>query len=159
MLLTCALQVGGVISDQASSQPIREKNVTVGRSYDTTSGIVVTMTMDTIPDVTMTPGRIEMDRQVRLIPLSSADDVTKGGQLITIQEVKTPTSPSEPPPAGPYDITKDVSAPGARNLNLPEGGASLLAPRSPLDELILSPALSPGYLSGRTSPSIARVVC
>ncbi|XP_074549125.1 protein 4.1-like isoform X2 [Halichoeres trimaculatus] len=150
-------EVGGVISNQASSQPIKEKNFTVGRSYDTTSGIVVTMTMDNVPDVTMTPGIIEMDRQVRIIPLSSADDVTKGGQLITIQEVKTPTSPLEPPP-GPYDITRHViSVPGTRSLDLPESGASLLAPKSPLDDLNLSPALSPGYLTGRTSPSFARV--
>ncbi|XP_068437420.1 protein 4.1-like isoform X2 [Clinocottus analis] len=124
---------GGFI---APPQPIREKNCTVGRSYDTASGKVVTMTItDDSSGVTVKTASTGMGRQVRIIPLSTADDViTRGplaadviarGPLVTIREVKTPTSP-----------------PGVG-----EGGASvmspltpLLPPESPLEELSLSPA-------------------
>uniref|UniRef100_UPI0037E86F2B band 4.1-like protein 3 isoform X1 n=1 Tax=Semicossyphus pulcher TaxID=241346 RepID=UPI0037E86F2B len=155
-------EVGRFISNQAP-HPIREKSYTVGRSYDTVSGRVVTMTThDDSSDVTMTTESIEVGKQVRVIHLSTADDVIKGGPLITIREVKTPTSPSEPPQRvsdiiSDVIIVSDTREGGSRNMDLLEGRASLLAPKSPPDELNLSPALSPGHLTGRTSPSMARV--
>ncbi|XP_037619278.1 protein 4.1-like isoform X3 [Sebastes umbrosus] len=140
-------------------EPIREKSYTVGRSYDTASGRVVTMTIkDDNSDVTMTTASIEMGRQVKILPLSTADDVIIGGPLITIREVKTPTSPSEPP-AGVCGVSGDVI--GGDNPR--GGGASVISPFTslhilpPKPPLSLSPALSPGHLTGRTSPSTARV--
>lgn len=172
MLLTCALQGGVVITNRAPPQPIREKTYTVGRCYDTASGRVITMTTtDDHSDVIMTTGSIETSGQVRIIPLSNTDDVITGGPLITIREVKTPTSPSEPPSAI-CDFTSDVICAddtrrgGSRSLDLHGGGASLISPltplllpKSPLGELNLSPTLTPGPMTGRTSPSMARVVC
>lgn len=163
MFLTCALQEGGVMTNQYPPQPIREKGYTVGRSYDTASGRVITMTtIDDSSDVTMTTGIIEMDRQVRILPLSSADDVITGGPLITICEVKTPTSPLEQPP-GVCDIISDVfSEDDTRGGGARASAISPLTPvlprKSPLDELNLSPTPLPGPLTGRTSPSMARVV-
>ncbi|XP_070708674.1 band 4.1-like protein 3 [Pempheris klunzingeri] len=160
----------GFITNQGPPQPIKDKSYTVGRSYDTASGRVVTMTTrDDSSDVTMATAGIETGRQVRVIPLSTADDVIRGGPLITIREVKTPTSPLEPPPGVP-DVTSDVigdddnGGGGARRLDLSGGGASvispltpLLPPKSPVTELYINPALSPGHLTGRMSPSTARV--
>ncbi|XP_051240890.1 band 4.1-like protein 3a isoform X2 [Dicentrarchus labrax] len=154
---------GGVIKNQAPPQPIREKSYTVGRSYDTASGRVVTMTTrDDSSNIAMGTGSAETGRQVRIIPLATADDVITPGPLITILEVKTPTSPSEPPP-GVCDIITDVTrGSGVRRLDLRGGGASvispltpLLPPKSPLAEL--NPVPSPGHLTGRTSPSMAKV--
>ncbi|XP_070784371.1 band 4.1-like protein 3a [Enoplosus armatus] len=157
---------GGVITNQAPPQSIREKSCTVGRTYDTVSGRVVTMTRDDISDVTITTGFIEMGRQVRIIPLSTADDVVTGGPLITIREVKTPTSPLEPQ-SGICDIISDFDdtrGGGSRSLDLCGGGGSvisplapLLPPKFPLEELNLSPTPSPGHLTSRMSPSMARV--
>ncbi|XP_030253772.1 protein 4.1-like isoform X12 [Sparus aurata] len=153
---------GGVMTNQYPPQPIREKGYTVGRSYDTASGRVITMTtIDDSSDVTMTTGIIEMDRQVRILPLSSADDVITGGPLITICEVKTPTSPLEQPP-GVCDIISDVfSEDDTRGGGARASAISPLTPvlprKSPLDELNLSPTPLPGPLTGRTSPSMARV--
>ncbi|XP_038566981.1 band 4.1-like protein 3 isoform X2 [Micropterus salmoides] len=163
---------GVVITNRAPPQPIREKTYTVGRCYDTASGRVITMTTtDDHSDVIMTTGSIETSGQVRIIPLSNTDDVITGGPLITIREVKTPTSPSEPPSAI-CDFTSDVICAddtrrgGSRSLDLHGGGASLISPltplllpKSPLGELNLSPTLTPGPMTGRTSPSMARVVC
>ncbi|XP_035854065.1 band 4.1-like protein 3 isoform X2 [Sander lucioperca] len=121
----------GGITNRAPPQPIREKSYTVGRSYDTASGKVVTVT--TADNV-----------QVCVIPLSTADDVITRGPLVTIQEVKTPTSPSEPPPsAWDGDVIGGV-------------GASV-PPKFALDELRLSPAPSAGHLTGRKSPVSPRV--
>lgn len=158
MLLTCALQEGGVITNQAPPHPTREKIYAVGRSYDTTSGRVVTMRDDSF-DVTMATGSIETVRQVRLIPLSATDDVITGGPLITIREVKTPTSPLELP-HGVCDVISrdDTRGGGIRRWNLPPL-TPLLPPNSPPDKLNLSPIPLPGHLTGRTSPSTARVVC
>ncbi|XP_031696744.1 band 4.1-like protein 3 isoform X3 [Anarrhichthys ocellatus] len=143
---------GGFIANQASPQPIREKSYTVGRSYDTASGRVVTMTItDDSSDVIVTTVRTGMSRPVRIIPLSTADDVITGGPLITIREVKTPTSPSEPP------INSDLIRRGGASVISPL--TPLLPPKPPLDELSLSPAPSPGHLTGRTSPSITGLVC
>ncbi|XP_049421432.1 band 4.1-like protein 3 isoform X3 [Epinephelus fuscoguttatus] len=162
---------GGVMINQAPPQPIRERSYTVGQSYDTASGRVVTMTvMDDSPDVTMTTTNTEMGKQVRIIPLSTADDVITGGPLITIREVKTPTSPMELL-TGIADIGGVISGGGsrgggARTLDFRGGRASVISPLSPLhipspnpplDELSISPALSPSHLTGRTSPSMARV--
>ncbi|XP_036934949.1 band 4.1-like protein 3a isoform X8 [Acanthopagrus latus] len=153
---------GGVMTNQYPPQPIREKSCTVGRSYDTASGRVVTMTsIDDSSDVTMTTKNIEMDRQVRILPLSSADDVITGGPLITICEVKTPTSPLEQQP-GVCDIISDVfSEDDTRGGGARASVISPLTPflprKSPLDELNLSPTPLPGHLTGRTSPSMARV--
>lgn len=171
MLLNCALQEGGFITNQAPPQPIRGKSYTVGRSYDTSSGRVVTMmTSDDSPDVTMTTMSIDTGRQVRIIPLSTVDDVITGGPLITIREVKTPTSPSELPPGVCGTISDVISGDdtrggGGRSLDLRGVEAYMsspltpvLPPKSPLDKLNLSPTPSPGHLSSRTSPSTARVV-
>ncbi|XP_075941368.1 band 4.1-like protein 3 isoform X3 [Anarhichas minor] len=138
---------GGFIANRAPPQPIREKSYTVGRSYDTASGRVVTMTItDDSSDVTVTTVRTGMSRPVRIIPLSTADDVITGGPLITIREVKTPTSPSEPP------INSDLIRRGGASVISPL--TPLLPPKPPLDELSLSPAPPPGHLTGRTSPSL-----
>ncbi|XP_069368072.1 band 4.1-like protein 3a isoform X3 [Paralichthys olivaceus] len=145
---------GGVITNQRSPQPIREKSYTVGRSYDTTSGRTVTMTTrDNSSDVAMTPS-IDLDRQVRVIPLSAADDVITGGSLMTICEVKTPISPSEPL-STICVVISETGGSGVRALDPRGAGGSvmtpLLHPRSPVEELNLSPAPS------RKSPSMARV--
>lgn len=199
-------------------QPIREKSYTLGQSYDTASGRVVTMmTKNTAVDrfdFTMTTTRVDkvvsmesgrrVKEQVKIIPLSSMDDVITGGHLITIEEVKTPTSPSDPPSAEhttaaevicvptsvthEYDNTggfisgrtssiEETGRGGARTLDFlgdRESGISPLTPISPFTPLSpLSPFLPPkspsdewhltlapplGHLSGRTSPSMARVV-
>lgn len=170
MLLTYTLQEGGVITNQASSQPIRERSYTVGRSYDTASGKVVTMTTRDDSSDVMMMGSIMTGRQVRIIPLPTTDDVITGGPLITIREVKTPASPSEPLPHI-CDVVSDVISgaetrgDGDRILDLRGGKDSVLSPltpllstKSPLDELSLSPAVSPGRLTGMASPSTARVV-
>ncbi|XP_070841710.1 band 4.1-like protein 3a isoform X3 [Chaetodon trifascialis] len=159
----------GTITNLVLPQPIRGKSYTVGRSYDTSSGRVITMTTrDDSTDVTIATGNIEMDMQFRIIPLSTADDVITGGPLITICEVKTPTSPPEIAPSV-CDIFNDVISGndtrggGVSSLDLHQGEAPVISPltplvplKSPLDEPILSPAPSPG-LSGRTSPSLSRV--
>ncbi|XP_034427944.1 band 4.1-like protein 3a isoform X2 [Hippoglossus hippoglossus] len=145
---------GGVITNQQSPQPIKEKSYTVGRSYDTTSGRTVTMTSkDNSSDVAMTPS-IEMDRHVRVIPLSTADDVITGGSLTTICEVKTPISPSESL-STVCAVISETGGSGVRALD-PRGAVGLemtplLHPKSPVGELNLSPATS------RKSPSTARV--
>nr|XP_040025543.1 uncharacterized protein LOC120814196 isoform X3 [Gasterosteus aculeatus aculeatus] len=80
---------GGFIVNQAPPQLIREKSYTVGQSYDTASGRVVTMTMtDGSSDVTTTTASMEMGRQVRIIPLSTTDHVIAGRPLITIRKPK-----------------------------------------------------------------------
>ncbi|XP_029385495.1 band 4.1-like protein 3a [Echeneis naucrates] len=135
-------------TNQASPQPIREKSYTVGRSYDTTSGRIVTMT-NKDDNFQITKTRTEIDRQSRVIPLSTADDITEG-PLMMIREVKTPTFP--------YEASHNFCGAGARFLDLQGGGASvtsspspLLGPKLPVDEL--SPDIDPG----RKSPSVARV--
>ncbi|XP_060920543.1 band 4.1-like protein 3 isoform X2 [Labrus mixtus] len=145
-------EVGGVISSQCSPQPMREKSYTVGRSYDTASGRVITM-LSCDSNVTMTTGSIAMAKQFTIIPLSPTDDVIIGGPLIAIKEVKTPTSPSEPAP-GVSDIISDVRVSDTGGVG---GGAYLSARKSPLDELNLSTSLSPDHLTGRMSPSMVRV--
>ncbi|XP_068199535.1 band 4.1-like protein 3 [Antennarius striatus] len=151
---------GGVMINQAHPQPVREKSYAVGRSYCTSSGRVVTMT--TRDDVPLAAGSTESGRQVKIIPLSATDDVITGGPLITIREVKTPTSPSEAPPAVP-DINSDViSGDTLGHLDLSGVRASPLTPlplpESPLEELN-KPSLtpSPGHLTGRMSPSMVGV--
>ncbi len=143
----------------------------MGRSYDTASGRVVTMTTsDEGSDVTVMMGNIEMDREVRVIPLPTTDDIISGGPLNTIREVKTPTSPLEPTP-GVCDIHSDVisgaeTGSGVRILDLHGGRETVISPlttllptKCPLTEQNLSPAPSPGHLTGMMSPSVARVVC
>ncbi|XP_054863037.1 band 4.1-like protein 3a isoform X2 [Amphiprion ocellaris] len=135
---------GGVTANPAPFQPIREKSYTVGRSYDTTSGRVVAMT--TTDD--RSNGTVMSERvgpQVQTAPVSTADDVITGGPLITIHEVKTPTSPSELPPSI-CDIISVAKTSRATSLDLCGGGVSVMSPVSPL-----SPAL------GRMSPCVARV--
>ncbi|XP_022070729.1 band 4.1-like protein 3a isoform X3 [Acanthochromis polyacanthus] len=135
---------GGVTANPTSSQPIREKSYTVGRSYDTTSGRVVAMTTtDGRSDGTVMSERAGC--QIQTTPVSTTDDVITGGPLITIQEVKTPTSPSEAPPTI-CDIISVAKTSRATSLDLCGGGVSVMSPMSPL-----SPALS------RTSPRAARV--
>ncbi|XP_078138472.1 protein 4.1-like [Centroberyx gerrardi] len=82
-----SLQLSQSHDGSPGRQPIREKSYTLGRSYDTASGRVVTMTTKNIgedSDVTMT---------------TTSDDVIIAGPLITIREVKTPTSPPATPQA------------------------------------------------------------
>ncbi|KAI3355608.1 hypothetical protein L3Q82_018447 [Scortum barcoo] len=153
---------GGFMTNQAPPQPIREKSYTVGQSYDTASGRVVTMmASDDSPDVTMTTTSLDMGRQVRIIPLSTVDDVITGGPMITICEVKTPTSPSEPPSGVCDKITDvtigvDIRGGGAKGL-LQGGEIYWSSPLPPVLSPNLSPTPSLGHLSGRTSPSTARV--
>lgn len=151
MLLTCALQEGGFIVNQAPPQLIREKSYTVGQSYDTASGRVVTMTMtDGSSDVTTTTASMEMGRQVRIIPLSTTDHVIAGGPLITIRKVKMPTSP----PSAVCGIKSDIIFRDGHRGGKASGISTLtpvLPPKSPFKELRLSPASARGHLSGRMS--------
>uniref|UniRef100_A0A673AZF0 FERM domain-containing protein n=1 Tax=Sphaeramia orbicularis TaxID=375764 RepID=A0A673AZF0_9TELE len=68
---------------------------TLGQSYDTASGRVITVTAkDDSSDVVMTTTHIQKGMSaVKIIPLSTADDVITGGPLATVQELKTPLSP------------------------------------------------------------------
>lgn len=151
MLLNHALQEGGVMTNQAPPQPIREKSYAVGRSYDTMSGRVITMTtMDGSSDVTMKTTNTE-------------SGVVRRAPLITIREVKTPTSPVEPAQSlcgVIHDVICEIGGEMTRTLDVKGDVVSVMStqqpphpPESPLDELNLSPAL------GRKSPSLVRVVC
>lgn len=95
MLLTCTLQEGGVKSNQTPT--VREKSYTVGRIYDTMSGRVVTMT---------TRGDVS--------DVAASTRVTGERPLITICEVKTPTSPSEPV----CDVISKLRASGEQSLDV-----------------------------------------
>lgn len=135
MLLTCALQESGVITNQASLQPITEKSHITGRSYYTGTGAdMAVTTKDDSSDVAMATGRFET------------------GKPVTIGAVKIPTSPLEPMP-GFSDVISgdDIRGGEVRMLDLP--------PVSPPDKLSLSPAPLSCPLGRRTSPSVARVVC
>ncbi|MEQ2289772.1 hypothetical protein AMECASPLE_036667, partial [Ameca splendens] len=134
---------GGFVENQAAAQPIREKHHTMGRSYDTTTGRVLSMLTE--DDVTMTTASVKPGHLDRCIPVSATDDVITGGPLGTLREVKTPTSPLESLPAV-YDVT-----------SMDEGGvfvmsslAPLTLPKSPLGGLGPTP---------RASPSTTRLVC
>lgn len=138
---TCALQEGGVIAEQAPPRPVKGKSCTEGQSYDTASGRVVTMTSgDSCFTVTM--GTDWGGRQVRGAPPPTADDLVAGGGLMTITEVKTPTSPVELPP-GVCDAVRDVTS---------GGGAPLLLPSA------LPHQLQPTYAPAHLSPSMTDVV-
>lgn len=138
-----------------SPQPIRQKSYTVGRSYDTASGRVVSLRTDDIVAVTtvapgnsvpMTTASFQVGQKMSLIPLSATDDVITERPLMTICEVKTPTSPHEP-------VLDVFRTPGTEPLVQSGGKVSLTPPtlpKSPLDGL--SPAPS------RSSPSLTRVV-
>lgn len=144
------------MTSQAPSHTHRRKSLTVGRSYDTASGRVLTMaTGGHVSDVTMTTANIKESQQLRVIPVSTEEDVTRGGPLTTIREVKTPTSPSEPPPSL-SDISTAATNGGKANI-LDLCGVSVMssmAPtptqKSPLDDS------NPGPCG--TSHSMARVV-
>lgn len=117
------------------SQPIREWDYTVGQSYDTASGRVITMTTrDDCPGVTMATEGDKAVGQVRIIPLSTGDVIT-GAPLVTISEVKTP-SPTE------RDVIHSEDASRVRLDQ--QGGASVL---------------TPAQLGSGRSPSPVRVVC
>ncbi|XP_069576280.1 protein 4.1-like isoform X2 [Brachyistius frenatus] len=151
---------GGVMTDQPPPEPIREKSYTVGRSYDTASGRVFTMTSGDDSDVPVTTACLKAGQQVHMVPVSS-DDVITGGPLNTICEVKTPTSPLEQPPSvcdaiSDVIFVAEINGGGARTVDLREGGVSVMSslsalplPKSSVDEL--SPVPS------RISPSMARV--
>lgn len=144
MLYTCTLQEGGVLTDRAPPHPVKQKTYTVGQSYYTASGRVVTMTTtDNSFAVTMDTGWL--GRQVEAPPVYTTDGVMTGGRLVPIREAKTPPSGLEPPPSNGEGFH------GRRG-----GGESLLLPRAPPGEL--SPTHSPAPLSGGTSPSVASVV-
>ncbi|XP_075941373.1 band 4.1-like protein 3 isoform X8 [Anarhichas minor] len=127
---------GGFIANRAPPQPIREKSYTVGRSYDTASGRVVTMTItDDSSDVTVTTVRTGMSRPVRIIPLSTADDVITGGPLITIREtsekVETvflmtePCDQDQPMADQPQVATRNLVGPPPTNPPPPPPGACM----------------------------------
>lgn len=107
----------------------------MGRSYDTTSGKVLAMWSE--DDVTVTTASLKPAQLDWTFPASATDDVIIGGQLVTIMEAKTPTSPLEPPAAG-CDI---IDLPETRR----EGGGAcvvsspLTLPQSPLGESSPSP--------------------
>lgn len=158
MLHTCALQEGGVITDQAPPHPVKQKSYTEGQSYDTASGRVITMTSsDNCFTLNVDTGWA--DRQVRGMPLHTADDVTTGGRLITIREV-TPTSPRELRP-GACDAVRDVSGEGGSKgggpTNVTPAVTPLLLPSALPDKL--RSTHSPGHLSGRMPPSLTSMVC
>lgn len=135
MLLTCALQEGGVIINQASLQPITGKSHTTVRSYYTATGAdMAVTTKDDSSDVAM------------------ATESFETGKPVTIGVVKILTSPLEPMP-GVSDVISgdDIRGGEVRMLDLP--------PVSPPDKLSLSPTPSSCPLGNRTSPSVARVVC
>lgn len=135
MLLTCALQEGGVITNQGSLQPITGKSHTPGRSDYTATGASMAVTSkDDSSDVAMAMGSFET------------------GKPVTIGGVKIPTSPLEPMPGfGDAISGDDVRGGEVSILDLP--------PVSPPDKLSLSPAPSSVHLGSRISPSVARVVC
>lgn len=141
MLHTCAPQEGGVRAEQAPPRPVKGR--TEGQSYDTASGRVVAVTSgDNCFTVAM-----ETDwggRQVRGVPLPTADDLVAGGGLTTIAEVKTPTSPVEPG-AGPgaCAAARDVTGGGGAPPLLPSG---------------LPDQLKPTYAPAHLSPSMTDVV-
>lgn len=139
------------MTNQVPPQPIREKSYAVGRSYDTMSGTVITMTTrDESSDVIMKTTKTETG-------------VVRGLPLITIREVTTPTSPVEPAPGicGVIcNVICETEGKMTRTMDIKGGVVPVMStqhplhpPESPLDELNLSPA------SGRKSPSLVRVVC
>ncbi|KAI4791552.1 hypothetical protein KUCAC02_033938 [Chaenocephalus aceratus] len=112
MLLTCALQEGGLTGHQAPPpQPIREKSYTLGRSYDTSSGMVVTMVTtenrreDVIagrPLITICEGKTP--------PCDIICDVTGGGRASAIAPLSSHLSPSP----SPGHLTGRVTPPAVR---------------------------------------------
>ncbi|XP_028820485.1 band 4.1-like protein 3a isoform X5 [Denticeps clupeoides] len=164
------------------TEVVREKTYTLGKSYDTVSGKIVTMTthnkdgdlpsplysLKKIPDQTATA--------VKIIPVDPESDVseltsTEGkAPMITIKEARTP-SPSEPTPGlgrMVVSVTSNEELPESKRAELallPEStlrGRSSPLLRSPLRSPAKSPAelrLSPGPMSilTKTSPT-ARVV-
>lgn len=153
MLLTCALQGGGVMTTQAPFQPVREKTYMVGQSYDTSSGKVFIMkTRVNSSDVTVMTANLRAGQ--RVLSVSSDDDVITGAPLMTIREVETPTSVPEPLPSV-RDILNVSETSGARTPGGRVSGMSpVIAPPSPKssqDKLNSAPS--------KTTPSVARVVC
>lgn len=143
ILLTCALQEGGFMTNQAPPRPFKKKSYTVGQTYCTVSGRVFTMTiMDDSSDATMTTASVKPCQQVQHISQLTADD--------DIPEVKTPTSPSDLPAV---DNRQMISV--AEGLDFCGARVSVKSfpatPTSSLDKL------SP--ISGRKSPFMAAVVC
>lgn len=96
MLLTCALQEGGVITNQASLQPITGKSHATGRSYYTTAGA-------------------EDDSSAVAIAMGSFET----GKPVRIGAVKIPTSPLEPMPGANVINGDDVRGGEVRVLDLP----------------------------------------
>lgn len=146
MLINRALQEGGVMTNQSPTQPVREKSYAVGRSYDTMSGRVITMTTcSDSSDVTMKT----------TLRQNAETGVVREEPLITIHEVKTPTSPVEPA----VSICEQAGE-MTRTLDIKGGVVSMTStqhpfqpPELPVDELKLSPT------PGRKSPYLVRVVC
>ncbi|MEQ2189451.1 hypothetical protein GOODEAATRI_025425, partial [Goodea atripinnis] len=134
---------GGFVANQAAAQPIREKHHTMGRSYDTTTGRVLSMLTE--DDVTMTTASVKPGHLDRCIPVSATDDVITGGPLGNLREVKTPTSPLESLPAV-YDVTSRDGG----GVFVMSSLAPLTLPKSPLGGLGPTP---------RASPSTTRLVC
>ncbi|XP_061614345.1 protein 4.1-like isoform X3 [Phyllopteryx taeniolatus] len=78
-------QQGGATVKQEPTQPIKEKSIALGWSYDTTSGSVVTITNN----VTMATSNM---RKVTLVRgrLSTGDDVITGGMSSLISQAQIP---------------------------------------------------------------------
>uniref|UniRef100_A0A3Q0T0U1 Erythrocyte membrane protein band 4.1 like 3 n=1 Tax=Amphilophus citrinellus TaxID=61819 RepID=A0A3Q0T0U1_AMPCI len=162
MLLTCTLQEGGFMTNQAPPQPFKKKSYTVGRSYCTASGKVFTMTiLDDISDATVTTASVEPHQKVRRFSQSTTDEELPGKPLISIPEVKTQTSTLELLPRV-CDVSRDIISVaetrrgGSKTLELGGGKVSVKSslslptpPTSSLDKL--SPS--------RISPSLSAVVC
>nr|XP_040025551.1 band 4.1-like protein 3 isoform X10 [Gasterosteus aculeatus aculeatus] len=111
---------GGFIVNQAPPQLIREKSYTVGQSYDTASGRVVTMTMtDGSSDVTTTTASMEMGRQtsekvetvfLMTEPCDKDQPMADEPQVATSNLVgPPPTNPPPPPPGACMTHADDVA--------------------------------------------------
>ncbi|XP_047205567.1 band 4.1-like protein 3a isoform X3 [Girardinichthys multiradiatus] len=122
---------GGFVANQAAAQ-----HHTMGRSYDTTTGRVLSMLTE--DDVTMTTASVKLSHLDRCIPVCATDDVITGGPLGTLHEVKTPTSPLESLPAV-YDVTSRDGG----GVFVMSSLAPLTLPKSPLGGLGPTPRASP----------------
>ncbi|KAM6953740.1 band 4.1-like protein 3a [Aplochiton taeniatus] len=167
-------EAGPVLDSQShhsspSYEPIKDKTYTLGRSYDTCSGKIVTMTTKTkdggnggIAGVaTSTRGLEQPSTMLKDLPVTLGYD----SPLITIREAPTPSSPSQPGPlALGLGSTVRGGAPDRKMLdtstvrlisplNPERAPLTPLTPRTPLAELHLSPATPWSGHMIKTSPS------
>lgn len=122
------------MTDEEAAHPIREKDYTKGRSYDTATGVLSMLSED---DITINRGHFD-----GTIPVFPTVDGITGEPLVAILEMKTPTSPLEPL-AGICDVISICEA------SREGGGAFMMSPLAPPGAFNPAP---------RTSPSTSRVV-